>query len=359
MNPIPRTSSRSGLTWLMAGIAIILSRPPSAEGQGTAGLDTPIGRRPVQLWPAQEEEDQDVARPGTAINLGGWSYRATKARSAKDGVPWQLLVTPTGSNAETWQKGRPGAATLPSAIAARRSAESSKKAADTIPIIEMPKAVWQQRMSTDLQDVVGIHFHEFVSDDYARLLYTIHKVPPDHPDGSPPAAGSYKGRPGTRIEATLLAPVVWSLDQTIAVRVDPLRKSLAAGRAQHEVGHSKVSQQILPAVMSGPQDWNPKYCTGRRSHVEYYWRREQIGRSWQGYQRNVGKLLTLRTSIVLVPPTRWSIMLPIPPDRVTQKHIQAFNDSIVRLGGQLSRADQLAQKRFHAQHGEYENPGAR
>ena len=359
MDPTTFLLSRSRLACGIAGLLIVLSCPLIAEGQGAAGLDTPIGRRPVQLWPAQTEEDgQTAPQPGTAINVGGWSYRATKARSAEDGVPWQLVVTPIGKNAETWRKG-PTGKTLPIAIAARKADQGSKKAPDTIPIIELPKVVWRQRMRADLQDVVGIHFHEFVSDDYARLLFTIHKVPPDNPDGSPPAPGSYKGRPGTRIEATLLAPVVWSLDQAIVVRVDPLRKNLTSSRTQHEVGHSKVSQQILPAVLSGPQDWNPRYCTGRRSHVEYYWRREQIGRSWEGYQRHVGKLLTLRTSIVLVPPTRWSIMLPIPPDRITQKHIQDFNDSIVRLSGQLSLADRIAQKRFHAQHGEYENPGTR
>jgi hypothetical protein len=359
MNPKLVASRRPRRAWLMAGLIIFLSSPQKTEGQGTAGLDTPIGRRPVQLWPASEGAgDQDATQPGTAIDLGGWSYRATKARSAKDGVPWQLLVTPTGRNAETWHKGRTGAA-FPIAMAARRTDEDSRKAEETIPIIEMPQVVWQQRMAPDLQNVVGIHFHEYVSDDYARLLFTLHKVPPDNPDGSPPAPSSYEGQSGTRIEATLLSPVVWSLDQSIVVRGDPLRKDLAARRAEHEVGHSRISQQILPAVLSGPQDWNLQSCTGRRSQVEYYWRREQIGRSWHGYQRDVGKLLTLRTSIVVVPPTRWSMMLPIPPNRVTQKHIQDFNDSIVRLGGRLSGADQLAQKSFHAQHGEYENPGAR
>ena len=113
MNPIALISSRSRLAWVLAGLVIILSCPRNAEGQGTADLDTPIGRRPVQLWPAlEEEDDQDARPPGTAINLGGWSYRAIKARSAKDGVPWQLLVTPTGKNAETWRKGRTGGAAL-------------------------------------------------------------------------------------------------------------------------------------------------------------------------------------------------------------------------------------------------------
>jgi len=330
--------------------------PLSARGQGIAGLDTPLGRRPVQLWPTPE--DDEPPPPGTVITLGGWSYRAIKARSPEDGVPWQLIVEPVGQAAKQWRLGGERSR-IPLAMAAIPAQDPTKKNSDTIPIIEMPLPVWRQRMSPELQDVVGIHFHEFVSNDEARILFTVHKVPPDPSDGSLPPLDDEQVHPGTRIEATLLAPVTWSLDQTIAVRVDPLRKNMVEGRIRHEVGHSKVSQQILPAVLRGPQDWNPQTCTGRRSHLVYYWHREQIGRSWTGYQRGVGKLLALRTSIVLVPPTRWSLLLPIPPERVTQRHIQQFNDAIVRLDGQLSAVDRLAQKRFHAQHGEYENPGTR
>ncbi|MFQ5430392.1 MAG: hypothetical protein ACE5E1_08795 [Phycisphaerae bacterium] len=231
--------------------------------------------------------------------------------------------------------------------------------ADTVPVIELPDIVWKQRMSADLQDVVGIHFHELVTDDVARILYTVHKVPPDGPDGGAGAPGGVHGRSGSRIEATLLTPVVWSLDQSIVVRVTPLRKDLTAGRISHESAHAEVSQQVLLGVLGGPQDWNPLYRTGRRSHLEYYWKREQIGRSWSGYQRGIGKLLTLRTSLVLVPPTRWSMLLPIPPERVTQKHIEAFNDAIVHLGPRFAAIDRAAQGRFHAGHGAYENPGSR
>jgi hypothetical protein len=165
---------------------------------------------------------------------------------------------------------------------------------------------------------------------------------------------SYSPVVGTRIEATLLAPVVYSLDQTVVAREDPLDKQKAIRRGEHELGHAELSQQVLIAVLHGPQDWDPDRCTGRRSQIEYYWKREQIGRSWKGLRGGVGKVAALRTSVVLVPPTRWSMLLPIPPERVTQKHIDQFNEAIVMIGESFASTDRLAQERFHAEHGEYE-----
>ena len=48
------------------------------------------------------------------------------------------------------------------------------------------------------------------------------------------------------------------------------------------------------------------------------------------------------------------MLLPIPPERVTSKHIQRFNDSIVLIGDSFAATDRLAQERFHAEHGAYE-----
>jgi len=265
---------------------------------------------------------------------GNWSLRRAKKKTAG------------------WQRAGQQRLLMPMAARERRKAEEATNSPDAMPVIEMPDALWKKWMAVDLQEVVGIHFHELVSDDAARILYTLHKVPPDGPDGKPLAGEP--GVSGTRIEATLLAPVTYCLDQSIVVREDPLKKELAASRGEHESGHVDVSQQVFLAVLAGPQDWNPRYCKGRRSRVEYYWKREQIGRSWKGYRNEVGKLLTLRTSIALVPPTRWSMLLPIPPERVTAKHLQEFNDAIVRIGPSFEATDHAAQERFHSQHGEYE-----
>ncbi|MBN2560728.1 MAG: hypothetical protein JXQ75_07350 [Phycisphaerae bacterium] len=325
----------------------------SSYGQDSAGLKTRTGNRPIRLWPPAEDKPSGE-EVGQAIDLGGWTYRAVKSPNPRDGVPWELIVTPSGENAKTWHKGSEDGRALPAAVIAR-GVEEPEKDPESIPVVEIPATVWKQWMEAELRTAVGVHFHEFVTDDVARILYTVHQVPPDGPDGKPPPPGSYHGRSGARVEATLLSPVMFSLDQTVAVRKDPLREALLASRIQHEVGHAKESQEVLLQVMRGPQDWNPEYCTGRRSRVVYYWKREQIGRSWDNYRGGVGKILTLRTSVVLVPPTRWSLLLPIPSERVTQRHLQAFNDAIVMLAPRFAKADREAQDRFHARYGAFEH----
>lgn len=354
-----RMSSFLGVGVISILVVVVISSDVLAED--TAGIKSRTGRRPVELRPIPEDRKGEAQKP--ELILGDWLYRVTKAPSPKNGVPWQLIVTPTGEDAVSWKK-EPLPRISPLAHeAVSRVRVASSYQQNRIPVVEMPEKLWRLRMDADLQNVVGIHFHEYVSDDVARVLFTLHKVPPDNPDGTPPAPGSYQGLSGTRLEATLLAPVVWSLDQSIVVRVDDItvpeahkRKQLVNHRTQHEFGHAEVSQQVLLDVLRGPQTWNQEYCTGRRSHLAYYWRRQQIGRSWNGYQRD-GKLLTLRTTIALVPPTRWSKLLPIPPERVTQKHIQQFNDEIILLDSSFTKADKLAQRNFHAHHGEYERPG--
>ncbi|HKQ48532.1 MAG TPA: hypothetical protein VJZ71_10715 [Phycisphaerae bacterium] len=322
-------------------------------GDDSARLKGRSGRRAVQLWPLNEVS-KNRPEPGPPIEMGDWTYRAGRAATAREGVPWELFVTPSEKNAGNWRAGELAErrAAMPTMARERRRPDEATKNPDSIPLIEMPDAVWKKWMAADLQDVVGIHFHELVSDDTARILYTLHKVPADGPDGKPlPGESSV---PGTRIEATLLAPVTFSLDQSIVVREDPLKKELAAARGEHEAGHADLSQLVFLAVLAGPQDWNPRYCTGRRARVEYFWKREQIGRSWKGYRNGVGKLLTLRTTVALVPPTRWSMLVPIPPERVTSKHLQEFNESIVKIGGTFAATDRAAQKKFHSEHGEYE-----
>lgn len=332
-----------------------------ADAQDAAGLGTRPGRRPVKLWPPVTSQGAGEGI-GRSLDLGGWNYRAEKSPDPRDGVPWELIVTPVGKNAEIWRENSerwrklptPGAA--PAITATVRKTEDSTgqdPAILTVPVIIMPQSVWQAQMAAELHNAVGIHFHEFVTDDVARILYTTHKVPPDAPDGRP--AGDYRGRAGTRLEATLLAPVVFSLDQTITIRKDSLdAPEQLDGRRKHEFGHALVSQDVFLDVLRGPQDWNTYDCTGRRSRIVFYWRRERIGRSWDGYRDQVGKLLTLRTSVALVPPTRWSMLLPIPPERVTQQQIQAFNDAIVHAAVRFNAADREAQQQYHAIHGAYD-----
>jgi len=230
-------------------------------------------------------------------------------------------------------------------------------------VIELPEVVWRARMAADLQKVVGIHFHEYLSDDVARILFTLHQVPADPPEGAT-SVETHAGKRGTRIEATLLAPVVWHLDQSIVVRVDnqrtpekDKRDRQTAFRVDHEKGHAEVSQRVLAEVPLGPQTWNLQECDGRRSRLGYFWKQELIGRTWDGYQGGREKIATLRTTIALVPPTRWSALLPIPPERVTQRHIDTLNDQIAMLGAMFVAEDKMAQEEFHSHRGAYDGSG--
>lgn len=321
----------------------------SEDGPGGISL-----ARPVRLWPpATQPAAPDIPPDGLAES--GWNYRINRA-VPRDGVPWELIATPAGKDAANWSRGQAGA--VPAfAREARPMADVPVETTTRLlgNAVVMPDALWKSWMARDLQDVVGIHFHEVVSTDEASILFTIHKIPPDPPPGQRPPEPQ-RGPSGARIEATLLRPVAMHLDQAIAVRDDPLNKSLAAARAAHEAGHAEVSRQVLFAVIAGPQDWNVQYCTGRRSRIEYYWQQARIGRTWEGYRHSEGKLLTTRLSVVLVPPTRWSMMLPVPPERVTQRQVQAFNDAIVHMSQTFAVVDRAAQGRFHAEHGEFEPP---
>lgn len=353
------TRSAGRLAWIRLGPVFTLTLGlvtwTDAEGQQKppgAPLPSRPGRRAIQLWPPAS--GAPTTRPAGAaapIDLGGWLYEVRKSASPRDGVPWEIIATPSARNSAGLSAGAIGDFKV--MTEALSAPDSAGRRPDTVPVVRIPDVLWTQRMSAELQQVVGIHYHELVTNDVARILYTIHKVPPDGPDGKP-LPGPENAVAGTRIEATLLAPVTYHLDQTIVVRTDPLNKELATRRAEHEMGHAELSQAVFMAALAGPQDWNLPYCKGRRSQLHYYWKRERFGRSWDGYMNGVGKLLTLRTTIVLSPPTRWSMLLPLPPERVTAKHIEAFNEDIVRCGPRFNEMDREAQARFHASHGEFE-----
>ena len=341
---------------LLTFVFLIISaaRTPA---QDSANLSGGPGRSEIVLRPTTNPADRVNAK--NELQLGGWNYRSVRSPNPRDGVPWELVATPVEPLPAGWARGRDHEAA--------GLGPARRVGGDVIlrpgvghglpfPIVDVPEVLWKQWMPGDLRDVVGIHFHEVASDDLARILFTLHQIPPE--EREPGGASGTKKEPlavrGTRIEATLLAPVTFCLDQSIAVRVDDKHKDLAQRRAQHEFGHAEVSQQVFLAALAGPQDWKPDYCTGRRSRVEYYWRRSEIGRTWDGYRGGKGEIVCLRTTVVLVPPTRWSMMLPVPPERVTQKQIQDFNDSIIHVSQIFAAADEAAQKQFHAQHGEFE-----
>src|SRR5262249_29699122 len=148
-------------------------------------------------------------------------YRSVRSPNPRDGVAWELIATPTEPLPKDWAKGR-GAEAATLGPIQRGNGDlrigENHKLGLPFPIVEIPEVLWKQWMTTDLRDVVGIHFHEVASDDLARILFTLHQIPPEEPDSK-----DKKVRPairGTRIEATLLAPVTFCLDQSVAVRKD-------------------------------------------------------------------------------------------------------------------------------------------
>ena len=329
----------------------------------------PVGKRNVDLWPPPEQRDPN-RQPVTRYRKDGWQYEAYRG-NPRDGVPWELVVSPDPENAGDWQLGDPqnglpnypvltDAQQIQMRVQARKKKlkPGEQRVPITIPVIKLPEFAWRSRFPLDFTDVVGVHYHEYVSEDFAQILFTIHKVPADGPDGKPPA--NFEGKAGTRLEATLMVPVLWHLDQTIVVRDDNMqipndtqREPVTQSRIDHEWGHADVSRQVFVRGLQGQLDWNPERCSGRRMRMAYYWKREIIGRTWKGYQGGKDKLRTLRTTIALVPPTRWSKLLPIPPERITQRHIDTFNEEIVEVGPILSATDKKAQDDFHAHHGSF------
>lgn len=329
-----------------------------------AATAPPRSVTPVDLTrpPASQPASQISVRDTTAKG-GEWSLSVERA-SPEAGVPWRLIALPLPPLAERL-------ATMDSfAVSA---------AVESVPVIEVPEQLWPQWFDADMSDVVGIHYHECLMDGPARVLVSVHKVPADGADGKPPA--EYRGKPGTRLEATLLTPLAIHLDQVIVVRGEGIgaargatkpprpaeepgkprigRKSRdqqggTAGRTAHERGHAEISLQALLQTVAGPNTWNQSECIGRRSTLTWFWESRKIRRAWDGFRGPAGKLYTQRTTLYLAPPTRWSILLPVPPDEVTQRQIEQFNDWAVLPAARFPALDAEAQRAFHATHGEFE-----
>lgn len=301
----------------------------------TAGLGGRPLQVPVNLAPTESDERglMNRALPGRTVRLGDWEYTARRNPQPQDSVPWILTARPIGHDADSW---RSQATFAPKLLIAGA------------PVIKVPEQVWPSWFPPDMSDVVGIHYHEFVTNDLARVLMTIHKVPSD------PAGGESASRRGTRLEATLLTPLTFSVDQALVVRAARRNEAAVIERIAHERGHAEISLPVLIETLAGPQDWDPDTLTGRRSTLEWYWRSGKVFRRWDTYRGGQHDLATVRTSITLVPPTRWSKLLPIPPERLDPGEIERFNREVVHLAERFFKLDRHAQERFHAGHGAFQ-----
>jgi len=332
----------------------------------TAAAETPTPPRrtvrPVDLEPRAASQAAG-APASSATQVGDWQITAERADPA-EGVPWRLMARPLSQLATRLQ---PGDVFRTAALA------------ESIPVIEVPAQLWGRWFDADMNDVVGIHYHECQVGGPARVLVTVHQFPAEPRDGLKP--GEHRERTGTRLEATLLTPLAIYLDQSVVVRAEGIgvvrgaerrphtevppdrpvigkkprdQQGGAAGRVIHERGHAELSIQMLIATLAGPQTWSPRECSGQRSTIAFYWESSRTQRPWEGFHGGAGKLYTQRITIHLTPPTRWSLLIPLPPDEVTQRQIEQFNDWAVLPQSRFVDLDREAQKRFHALHGEFE-----
>lgn len=324
-------------------LACIAAGPPQPRTPGaprdTAGIGGRPERRAVDLSPTTRPTGALTAaiRKQPRLELGPWSYWVERTQQPRDGVPWILHAAPIGAEAERW---RPSGEFL------------LKQRIEAIPVVRIPEQLWKGWLPPTMADVVGIHYHEFVTADLARLLITAHRVPPEgDDDAQSPIA--------TRLEATLLTPLSYSLDQAILIRANPKEPTAAQARAAHEQGHAGESLQALLTALAGPETWNVAMSSGRRATLVWYWRAERWPRAWEEYREGRFDLATLRTTLALVPPTRWSKLLPKPPQEVTDADLQQFNDEVVQLSDPFRVIDQHRQDAFHAGHGAYEGAASR
>lgn len=313
-------------------------KPPAPTSRDTAGLGGRPGRWDLELVPTSGPSGlRTRAELGHTVELGRWVYRVERSPNARDGVPWTLHAEPIGPDKPKYH---------------RQPEWSPHVNMLAIPVIKIPDTLWRGWFEPDLHDVVGIHYHEFVTSDLARVMITIHQVPPDGPDGKPPE--DYSGVRGTRLEATLMTPVTFSLDQAIVVRSEKGKDDVVRERVAHEQGHAEQSFRSMLETLAGPQDADAYACKGRRSTIAWMWNVQKSPRTWEGYRDERSTMATLRTSITLVPPTRWTKLLPVPPEKLTAAEIQKFNDEVVHLDATFAEVDRRIQDAFHHDHGAFE-----
>ena len=82
--------------------------------------------------------------PRQARKIGGWVYRAERSAQVRDGVPWELIVTPDSEQTD-WQRGTENG-TLPplSSFQARRGDVLLRPVRSQTPAIEVPETVWKK-----------------------------------------------------------------------------------------------------------------------------------------------------------------------------------------------------------------------
>lgn len=330
-----RLKWREGLASVVAGALLLTGG--HARGQTTLkGHDVEMQVRPVELN-SSANRIRDALRSGEGLASGNsirlrdgrWYVRIRRAPNPGNGVPWEIRYE---NHPEAEIQDLPAAQFDPAEHVLR------------IPVLPVPNDLWDDWFAEKLQDVAGIHYPRMERRNRSRLLLTVHPEPTSTADES-----------ASRIEATLLVPITWSIDQAIVVRRTARRPEIDA-RIRHERAHAVSTVMDLVESIVGPQTWDDDEASGRRSEVVWLWRYETITRTVDWYRDGKKKLRMLRTYVTVVPPSRWTLRLAKSPSEITPEEMRAFNVDILNVGARYAVRRDEQRDEVHKKLGAYAAP---
>ena len=331
----PRSTWHKGLASLAVGVLLLTDG--TARGQITPGANNvEMLVRPVELnAPANRIRDAlrsgEGLASGNSIRLrdGRWYVRIRRAPNGGNGVPWEIRYE---NHPESEIQDLPAAQFDPDEHVLR------------IPVLPVPNGLWDNWFAEKLQDVAGIHYPRMERRNPSRLLLTVHPEPTSTADES-----------ASRIEATLLVPITWSIDQAIIVRRTAHRPEVDA-RLHHERAHAVSTVMDLVESIVGPQTWDNDEASGRRSGIKWLWRYEMVTGTVDWYRDGKKKLRMLRTYVTVVPPSRWSMRLAKSRSEITPEEMRAFNVDILNVGARYARRREAQRDEVHKKLGVYAAP---
>jgi len=314
------------------------ARPPGAEGAAEPAVRAEL--TPVDLLPPKDKSRADAEGRGaspSSIRLrdGRWTVKIKPVYQCADSVPWEIIYEP---DVEAEIQDFPA------------EQFDSHEHTLRVPVLKIPDDLWDEWFDETLQDVAGIHLPYMGRMDLSHILFTSHHQPAV-------ADGAGATEPASRIEATLLVPITWMIDQVIIVRKTS-RRGDVQNRIEHERAHATTAVTDLVEAITGPQTWEPATGTGRRSNLVWWWRYEKTYRTWGRYREGKHKVAVLRTYVTVLPPTRWSQQFPKPKGDITPADALGLNRGITRVTARYNALRASHQREVHKTLGDYERRGA-
>ena len=329
------------LTW-RRGLASVAVSALFLTGGTVRGRITPRGNtvemhvRPVELNTSSNRirnalQSGEGLAAGNSIRLrdGRWYVRIRRAPHGGNGVPWEIKYE---NHPESEIQDLPAAQFDPAEHVLR------------VPVLKVPNDLWDNWFAERLQDVAGIHYPQMMRRNRSRLLLTAH-----------PETTSTAESPASRIEATLLIPITWSIDQAIIVRRTAHLPEIDA-RVRHERAHAVSTAIDRAEAIVRPLPRAHGEASGRRSEVVWLWRYEMITATVDWYRDGKKKLRMLRTYVTVVPPSRWSMRLAKSRSEITPEEMRAFNVDILHVGARYAIRRDAQRDDVHKKLGAYAAP---